>query len=205
MQLASRTAPKPTTTRLEIEQDAGTLEFRELTVLPADRLDEAWTLYETAFAELRVAAAQRHVMYRAEFDDAMADPRVTKYVTYHEGVMCSLVTRTTDLEAVPLVSPEYYARRFPRQYAARSIHYVGFMAVLPAYHGLGVFIDVVRRVIDDVVSSGGVIAMDVCRVNNTNFRLPHALLRLMRGAEPRVEASVLDEQSYWAYEFPAVS
>ena len=206
MQLARPAAAQPTVARLVIEQDAETpLQFHELAVLPDERMDEAWTLYETAFAELRFAAAQRHVMYRAEFDAVMADPRVTKYATYHDGVMCCLVTRTTDLDAVPLVSPDYYARRFPQQYAAGSIHYVGFMAVLPAYHGLGVFIDVVRHVIEDVVACGGVIAMDVCRVNNTNFRLPHALLRLMRAAEPGVEASVLDEQSYWAYEFPAVS
>ncbi len=47
-------------------------------VLPAHLLEPAWELYVEAFAELRTTAAQRHVMYRSEFDEVMADPRVTK-------------------------------------------------------------------------------------------------------------------------------
>ena len=205
MQLASPTAAKPTITRLHIDQDPESLGFAELAVLPDDRLDEAWALYEIAFNELRVAAAQRHVMHRREFDEVMSDPRVTKYVGYDGDVMCSLGTRTTDLDAVPLVSPDYFAARYPEHYAAGTIYYIGFLAVLPDYHGLGVFIDLIRAMADEIAACGGVAAMDVCRVNNTNFKLPYAVLRLTRGYSPDVQAVVLDEQSYWAYEFPAVS
>src|ERR1700753_3252601 len=96
-----------------------------------DDLHEAvWKLYEDSFAELRSLAVQRHLMYRSEFDEVMRDTRIGKYLALDDdGTVCRIATYTNDLEAVPLIAPEYFERHYPEQYAAQKIWYIGFVAV----------------------------------------------------------------------------
>ena len=58
-------------------------------------------------------------MYRAEFHDVLADERVDKYVvTAPDGSLAALATMTNELAVVPLISPDYFAHRWPELYAA---------------------------------------------------------------------------------------
>jgi len=175
-----------------------------MTTVGEDLADAAWGLYCLAFDELRVAAAQRHVMHRHEFDEVMTDKRVTKFIV-EDGEIRGLATRTNDLEAVPLISPDYFQARYPRHFASGRIFYVGFMAVHPDYHGTGVFVDMVTDMSADAAAVGGIMAMDFCRITNKQYQLPQAALRVGRTHNSELTATLLDEQSYWAYEFPAVS
>lgn len=170
--------------------------------------DEGWRLYGTAFDELRTRAVQRHLMFRDEFDGVMADPRVTKYVVAdrdHGGRMCGLATMTNFLDAVPLISPDYFAHRWPQRYAERTIWYVGFVAVHPDYQGTGVFATIVGSMCRLVAEAGGVAALDVCRRAEQVYGLPQAIARLNATFAAGGSSERMDEQSYWAYEFPATT
>jgi hypothetical protein len=154
-----------------------------VTDLPEPLLDEAWTLYTEAFRELDALAVQRHLMYRQEFDDVVADRRVRKYLAVDDGGrLTGLATYTNHLEAMPLVSPTYFERRWPAFYAEHRIWYVGFVAVRPS------------------VWQGGIRVFDMCRHNvERGLQLAVAALLDRLGG---LRAERADEQSYWMYTFP---
>ena len=163
-----------------------------------------WQVYERAFAHLRTTAVQRHVKTRAEFDATLQDKRVLKYVVADEaGKICALASVTNEIEAEPLLSPDYFAHRWPELYAARRIWYVGFLAVEPDYQGTGAFTDIIYEIGRVAAEAGGLVLLDVCRRVEEIYRLPPIVGRYARSHVPAVRTLRLDEQTYYAYEFPA--
>jgi hypothetical protein len=171
--------------------------------LPASLADEAWALYHVAFRELNALAVQRHLMYRGEFDEVLADRRVRKYLAIDDdGTLAGLATYTNDLDAVPLISPAYFERRWPQFYTQRRIWYVGFVAVHPSVWHRGLFIDLLSTMYHDTADDGGIRVFDMCR-HNVERGLQQAvaaLLDQLGGMRPER----VDEQSYWMYEFPTM-
>ena len=107
------------------------------TDLVDEQLEQAWQLYGVAFSHLNALTVQRHLMYRSEFDDVMTDRRIEKWLAYSDdGVLLGLATYTNQLSAWPLISPEYFARRWPAHYADSRIWYCGFVAVPGHEHGV---------------------------------------------------------------------
>lgn len=163
-----------------------------------------WQLYQRAFAELRVTAAQRHVMLHEEFVTVLGDPRVIKYVVQDTARdrLSGLATMTNDLEAVPLISPEYFAHRYPGTVATASLWYVGFVAVDPDYQGTGTFGMIIGEACRRVAPSGGVICLDVSEGSEIVHHLPSAIERIGNTFAPGTTKRRLDAQVYWAYQFP---
>src|SRR5262245_2149390 len=119
--------------------------IKVLDALHDDLLDDAWNLYSTAFDGLNALAVQRHLMYRDEFKDVMLDPRVQKFLYLaDDGALCGLAPYTTTLDAVPLISPPYFERRWPEHYAQRRIWYCGFVAVEHTERAVNAFADLVE-------------------------------------------------------------
>lgn len=174
-------------------------------VLAEPQLSQAWRLYADAFAQLRTAAMQRHVMSRAEFDVVMADKRVEKHLaiddsgTAGEERVTGLATFTNVLEAMPLISPEFFAHRWPDQYARHQVWYLGFFAIHEEYRSTGIFETVIAQMWAHVQAGGGVAALDVPGVN-AQLGLPQAITRTLRALSPGVLAGQVDTQTYWAFE-----
>jgi hypothetical protein len=175
----------------------------KIEVLPdivGDRLEEAWQLYDVAFRDLNAMTMQRHLMYRSEFDDVMSDQRIEKWlVVTDDNVLVGLATYTNQLSAWPLISPEYFARRWPVHYAENRIWYCGFVAV-PG-HEKGVFVDLIEAMYRRAEEREGVISLDICRFNIEAFHLDRAIamwLNRISGGQVRCEAA--DSQSFMIYE-----
>jgi hypothetical protein len=176
------------------------------TVVEGSEAEACWSFYDRAFEGLRSRAAQRHAQTRSEFDDQMADKRVTKHIVFdaqNVGKPVGMATLTNDLSAVPLISPEFYQARWPQYYADQQIWYVGFLAVDPDYFGTGVLAQMISSICDVVPQHGGVIAADICQFNQDAMLLPDTFGRLARTFNRRVEKQRLDTQVYWGYEFAA--
>jgi hypothetical protein len=171
--------------------------------LSEDLLESAWKLYYEAFHELNALAVQRHLMYRCEFDKVMSDRRVQKYLCRDDNdVLCGLSTYTNDLDSMPLISPQYFERRWPRHYAERRIWYIGFMAVDPlgrAVNTFGQFVEAMYRV---AAEQDGIIALDWCRHKDEAHHISRVVELSLRRLTTNVRAQRLDEQHYWLYEFP---
>ncbi|MDG4824138.1 hypothetical protein O7635_19990 [Asanoa sp. WMMD1127] len=174
-------------------------------VLTGARREEAWQLYQTAFEELRYAAVQRHLMHRAEFDEVMSDDRVEKYVAVAEdGTLAGLSTFTNDLDAMPLISPDYFAHRWPGHYAERRIWYLGFFAIADPHRRSGVFEAVIEMMWRHVRANAGIAALDICASNEARH-LNDAITRTLTALTPDVVATRLDTQAFWSWELPVAS
>lgn len=191
----------------------------ELDVVTGDLGDRLWTMYLRAFEPLRAAAVQRHLMIRAEFDEVLADSRVRKILVVRgedpedpddvesagadADDVLGVAAVTADLEAVPLVSPEYFATRWPLLHAERRIWYVSFLAVTPDYQGSRVASLLVTPIAQRANANGGIVVVDICSHNEVRMRLPSILLRMARVYAPEATMTKLDAQTYWAYDFPS--
>ena len=162
---------------------------------------EAWALYHAAFEELNARAVQRHLMYPSEFDDVMHDRRVQKYLCFGDnGELTGLATYTNHLDALPLISPQYFARRWPRHYAERRIWYIGFIAVSQAGRSRAL-VEMVELMYAKVAGDG-IVGLDVCTYNADGHHMARSIAAFMRRLSSDVRIEKADEQSYWLYEFP---
>jgi hypothetical protein len=175
--------------------------------LHGDRRESAWILYQKAFRDLNALAVQRHLMYRNEFDDVMADPRIDKYVAVDDDTdtALGLAVYTNDLTAWPLISPEYFARRWPDQYAARRIWYCGFVAVDRSAGHNTAFADLVEAMYLTAATHNGLIVLDFCRFNDESHRMSRVVRLMLDRLSGGVTDERLDEQSFWLYEFPGAT
>jgi hypothetical protein len=173
--------------------------------VPAHLREPLWALYGRAFETLRVNAVQSHLMDRRSFEDQLDDARVGKYVVADEeraGRPCALATLTNDLDAMPLVSQDFFAHRWPQLHRDGKVWYLGYLAIDPDYQGTGAVGLAVGRICETVAARGGVVGLDICEYNEATMRLPMAIGRLARTFTPGVTLQRLDAQVYWAYEFP---
>lgn len=171
----------------------------------ADR-ESAWEIYRVAFERLRVLAVARHLMTRAEFDEVCDDVRVDKYLgVTAEGRICAFGTFTNDIAAMPLISEDYFAHRWPAHHAARRIWYIGCVGVHPQFRSSGIFARMVAQMCRVVEREGGIAGIDICRFNEQELALPRLINRLVDTVSDGAVAHRLDEQTFWAYEFPVAA
>ncbi|MGI5238651.1 hypothetical protein [Dactylosporangium sp. CA-139066] len=171
-----------------------------------DQRETAWALYSTAFAELNALAVQRHLIYRHEFDDVMNDPRVDKYLCVDgDGTLLGLSTYTNELDAVPLISPPYFQRRWPQQYAEQRIWYCGFVATEDHARAATAFGELVTAMYHTAAAKNGLIALDFCHRTDKVRRMSRVVRLMLHRLSGDVQAQRIDEQQYWLYEFPTAA
>ncbi len=176
-----------------------------LTSLPPELRDEAWRFYHATFGPLAVRAVQRHVLHRGEFDDLMTDERVTKYVACDGDTVVGLAAMTEDLSTLPLLSPDFFAHRWPDLYAQQRIVYCLFVGVQSGPAGKGVFVALQREMYKQVEAVRGMVVLDICTYNEDELGLPRTIESILKPIAGAATATRLDSQSYWLYEFPAAS
>ena len=169
-------------------------------VLEPDAIGICWAMYRDAFEPLRARAATRHVMYEDEFGEAMRDPRLEKLVgTDRSGRPIGMALLTKDLRAIPWISPEFFAERYPEATARGAVTYVGFVLVGPAHQGGLLFSKLVQRMSAPIAAERGVVGFDMCTFNASVIRLPEAILRAIRRRATAAER-VEDVQTFYALE-----
>jgi len=169
--------------------------------------EAAWALYQEAFEELNTLAAQRHLMYRSEFDEVMRDPRIDKYLALEEdGSLSGIACYTNNLDAIPLIAPQYFERRWPEHYAANRIWYIVFVAVSPHAQGREAFAQMVEQMYLVAATQNGLVGLDICSYND-EVRHMSRIFRLMVGrlCNNNMRFNRIDQQSFWLYEFPSAA
>ena len=158
--------------------------------------------YEETFRAVNQMAAQRHLMTYDEFMQVQYDPRVTKYAAYaDDGTPIGQSCITDDLAAWPLVSPEYFAARWPDLYRTHRIFYVGYVGAHSGPHRHGVFGALLAEMAPRVVGVTGVAVMDVCARNLWKPDVPRGAARVLGGLSDRLRFARIDRQEFWAFRF----
>ncbi|MEU4692718.1 hypothetical protein [Actinoplanes sp. NPDC023714] len=179
------------------------MEVQVLPELPAGQLDEAWEFYQDTFADLAVLAVNRHLMYRHEFDELMADKRADKYVAVDgDGAIVGLGVMTNELEAVSLISAEYFEYHWPDLYEQRRLFYVVFVGAKAGARGTGVFISLLRAMYGAIGKVDGKVFVDICSFNEERNALPRMISMILGRVAGQAQPTRLDAQSFWMYEFP---
>jgi hypothetical protein len=171
-----------------------------------DLHEGVWTLYQDAFQELNTMAAQRHLMTKSEFDEVMLDTRIDKYLALDDdGTLCGVSTYTNDLDAVPLISPPYFERHWPEQYAARKIWYIGFVAVSPEAQGREAFGLLVEQMYLVASAQNGMVGLDICTYNDDARHMSRVFRLMVSRLADNMRFNRIDQQSYWLYDFPSAA
>ncbi|HET8616189.1 MAG TPA: hypothetical protein VFL94_11745 [Actinomycetales bacterium] len=179
------------------------LQLVVLPVVSGELRERAWDAYTDAFAELRAAAIQRHMMTRDEFDAVMADARVQVFLAERaDGTIAAIATLANDLAAMPLVSPDFFQARWPDHYEAGRCWYIGLVGVRPSEQGGGAFQLIVGTVAATLGPQGGVLVLDVPQRNIQDFHVPNAVKRIADAVVKGVSIEMVDAQTYWAYTTP---
>lgn len=175
---------------------------KRMDVVGDDLEPTAWDIYVACFSEINSQAANRHLMYRHEFAEVMADERVPKFLALDDaGEPVGLATFSNCLEAFPLIAPEYFERRWPDAYAARRIFYAGFVGVLERARTTPAFAEFFAEFYRITEPVDGLVALDICTRNEQVHHLPRAIdlmLRRLSGGQSRHER--VDTQSFWLYD-----
>lgn len=176
----------------------GPWRFSRETVIDRAASQVLYSLYHRAFEPLKVQAAARQVLTCDEFFVQMEDERIDKYVAWEpDGQPIGLITLTRHLDAVPWVSPEYYADRFPEQWARNAVYYLGYLLAQPVTRRTRFLETICRLCIEPLVAERAVIAYDVCSYNNDMLGFADRISRVARQfASSHVHK--LDAQVYYA-------
>ena len=100
---------------------------------------------------------------------------------------------------MPLISPDYFAHRWPNLYNEKRIWYVGFFAIDPIHRGSGIFEKVIAHMWAKVLDCRGIAVLDICR-RNDDVGLPASIQKVLLSLTPALQASRIDEQTFWLYE-----
>jgi hypothetical protein len=168
--------------------------------LSAADIDIFYTVYVAAFGPLRTNAAARHLLTADEFADEMTDERIEKYVARGEdGEPVALTTLTTDFTAVPWISPDYYAARYPDHFARGALFYLGYTLVHPEHERRGVFARIAARIVRRLSEARAVCAFDVCGYNDDVHGIGKSIAALSRSLDMSMDT--IDVQTYYAATF----
>jgi hypothetical protein len=172
-------------------------------VVPAELLDPAWDFYRESFSDLAVLAVNRHLLYRHEFDELMEDDRADKYLAIDDdGVVVGMAAMTTNLDAVSLISPDYFEHHWPELYAQKRIFYVLFVGAKKGKTGTGVFVELLTQQYQRIEAVNGKVFVDICTYNEEQLRLPRMIGVILSRISGKAVPTRMDAQSFWLYEFP---
>ena len=170
-------------------------------VLPDQVSSVLYGIYTSAFDPLLTRAAARHMLTAEEFAAEMKDPRIDKYVVWNtDDVPIGLTTLTCDLSAIPWVSKEYYASRYPDAAAAGQLFYLGYILVGSPYRRSAAMIMMTSEINRRLSLAHGVLGFDMCGYNDASGIGRHA--KKLLAASDRIER--LDVQSYYGADFRRV-
>ncbi len=174
------------------------MQVRAETVVEGADLEVLHPLYLRAMAPLLTRAAARHVLTRTEFDQEMADQRITKVVVRDDdGRPCGLTTLTRDLTAVPWINPSYYWSRFPDAVSRGALCYLGYIFVDPERRRSRALLMMASEIRQRLESERCVIGFDTCAYNDE-----HGIGRWASWLfGPRSTVSGLDSQGYSVADF----
>jgi hypothetical protein len=173
---------------------------RELSII-GERAEMLWRVYEQSFAPLAALAMQQHVWTREEILAELANSSIVKFVGWQDGEPVGLCMVTSELDAVPMISPEFLRARYPEQASRDAVFYGIVIFVRVGYRGRTLFARLGTHAGQEAASRSGVIIFDVCSFNRANGAVDENLRRLAQ-AFPNSSMDLIDQQSWFAIEVP---
>ena len=188
-------------TGVDIWTESGPWRFTRESIIIGTTAETLLHLYQRTFAPLRIRAAARHLLTREEFFGQLEDHRIDKYVAWQDdGQPVAIITLTRHLQSVPWISPEYFAARYPEQWARNAVYYLGFACARPTAQRSPFLEMAVRMAIEPLALERAVVAYDVCAYNNSVLRISDRIAEVFRRHSSYLPEE-LDSQIYYGVNF----
>lgn len=142
---------------------------------------ELLRIYRSAFDPLAELSPVRQSLTDQEFWEEMNSADVLKFILWDQDEQAAGISLlATDLNAVPWLSPPFFQKRFPTEYAEGKIYYIGAMAIDPTRHSGLWFAALLRAVIERAASDNCIICLDFCKYNVEVVPLQKSVLTTAR-------------------------
>jgi hypothetical protein len=158
-----------------------------------------YELYLSIFEDVNEVAVQQHVMQSDDFSSVMQDERIKKFITRNDSEITGIGTLSNYLETHPLLSLNYFMRRWPKHYEQRRIWYVGFIGVTKDARKSDAFPLMLKAM--TAGRANCLFGMDYCRYNEDVLQLPRVTRLMLKRMHSVVNQERIDTQSFWIYNF----
>jgi hypothetical protein len=159
-----------------------------------------WELYFESFEPFRERALLNHLYSREQFDELIANDKVIKIVARTDGRPVGLALVTTDLDAVPQISPPFLRRRYP-EHAARDAIFFGIMVFVGSSNRrTSLYAKILAAAGQIIASKSGVGVFDVSNFGRTIGVHAHHERVSFRFTNSSFEE--IDRQTYFAVHLP---
>lgn len=157
-------------------------------------------IYTQAFEPLRTKTATRQTL---DNDDLSAlfdlDTSIVLIERGSRGEVKGFAAMVSDLKAIPWINPEFFADRYPEQYATGRLLYVPAMAISSKHQKKGAFVSLAKGLAGYAADRLSVLLMDCCTYNIDEEHFPEIIHRVGQWVAPTCHEQ-LDQQVFWAYE-----
>ena len=120
---------------------------RHNSVVERGLLERLWDLYELAYRRTAEESATREMLFRSEFDSAVADSRNRLWVLWADAEPVAMVLIATDIGATRYLSQPFFERHFTDHARRGAVHYILFVVVHPRYAAKGALTRMARDVL----------------------------------------------------------
>ncbi|WP_395154476.1 hypothetical protein [Ilumatobacter sp.] len=168
-------------------------------------LDSFWQLYEVSYLPLAASDPSRELLFRSEFDAALADPTNRITVLRDENRPIAMSVAATDIGATRYLSRAFFERMYPERMAAGLVHYVMWIVVHPDHQASEALFHLARAGLAQEQEEGALVVFDLPESNQANEQggAAELLTRLARLVGP-VSLESFGMTRYYALDFAPV-
>jgi hypothetical protein len=165
--------------------------------------DKFWRLYETAYTGISTEAVTREMLYRSEFDEAIADPTNRIWALWDDSSPVAMTLIATDIGRTRYLSRAYFEHHFPEHSRRDAIHYIMWLVVHPAHTAQGAIIRLAREVLALEAADGALLVFDTPAANQPEITggFAEMMSRLARSLVGEAPVHHLETQHYFAVDF----
>ena len=169
--------------------------------------NKLWRLYEVSYHGLAELTVTREMLYRTEFDEAIADPTNRLWVLWDDTTPVGMTLVATDVASTRYLSRAYFEHHYPDHMRRGAVHYIMWLVVHPAHEARGALVRLAREGMALEASDGALLVFDSPEMNQPGITGGFAEMaarsaRFVAGPAPVLH---LETQHYFAIDFAAIS
>ncbi|MDP2291995.1 MAG: hypothetical protein Q8M22_12460 [Actinomycetota bacterium] len=168
--------------------------------------DKLWHLYDVAYRGLAELAVTREMLYRSEFDEAIADPTNRLWVLWDDSTPVAMTLVATDIGSTRYLSRAYFEHHYPDHMRRGAVHYIMWLVVHPGHAARGALVRLAREGMALEASEGALLVFDSPEMNQPGITGGFAEMaaRSARSVAGPAPVHHLETQHYFAIDFGAL-
>jgi hypothetical protein len=168
--------------------------------------DKLWQLYDVAYRGLAEMAVTREMLFRSEFDEAIADPSNRLWVLWDDNMPVGMSLVATDIGHTRYLSRAYFEHHYPDHMRRDAVHYIMWLVIHPAHVAKGAIVRLAKEGLALEASEGALLVFDSPEMNQpaASGGFAEMMARLAKSVAGQAPVRHLETQHYFAVDFAAL-